>query len=85
MLHPTEAYIVPTLSASLGIPVKGIGREIRAGRLRVSRRMGRYWILGEWVLDWIKRGEIVRRLRGDEVNDEVVVCPHCHQTFRPTR
>lgn len=37
-------------------------REIRLGRLRVSKRAGKYLILGEWLLEWIEAGEMPRRL-----------------------
>jgi hypothetical protein len=35
-------------------------RELREGRLRVSKRAGRYYVLGEWLLEYIKAGEIKR-------------------------
>jgi hypothetical protein len=38
-----------------------IRREIREGRLRVSKRAGRYYLLGEWLLEWIRGGEQPRR------------------------
>lgn len=38
-----------------------IRREIREGRLRVSKRAGRYFILGEWIIEWLRSGELPRR------------------------
>jgi hypothetical protein len=35
-----------------------IRREVRLGRLRVSRRGGRHFFLGEWVLEWLRSGEL---------------------------
>jgi hypothetical protein len=35
-----------------------IRREVREGRLRVSKRAGRYYLLGEWLLQWIREGEL---------------------------
>jgi hypothetical protein len=37
-----------------------IRREVRAGRLRVSKRAGRYYLLGEWLLEWLRGGELRR-------------------------
>jgi hypothetical protein len=28
--------------------------------LRCSKRAGRYWILGEWLLEWLRGGEVRR-------------------------
>jgi len=39
-----------------------IRREVREGRLRVSKRCGRYYLLGEWLLEWIAGGEVKRRV-----------------------
>jgi hypothetical protein len=30
-----------------------IRREVREGRLRVAKRCGRYYIVGQWILDWL--------------------------------
>jgi hypothetical protein len=37
-----------------------IRREVRAGRLRVAKRAGRYFLLGEWLLEWLRGGELTR-------------------------
>ena len=41
-----------------------IRREVRAGRLRVAKRAGRYYILGRWLIEWIEGGELPRRTEG---------------------
>jgi hypothetical protein len=33
-------------------------REIREGRLKVSKRCGKYFFLGEQLLNWLRSGEI---------------------------
>jgi hypothetical protein len=37
-----------------------LAREVRLGRLRVSKRAGRYFILGSWLLQWLREGEMTR-------------------------
>jgi hypothetical protein len=36
-------------------------REIRLGRLRTSKRAGKYLILGGWLLQWIADGERIKK------------------------
>jgi hypothetical protein len=50
-------------TALLGLKPSTLATEIRKGRLRVSRRAGRYFILGKWLLEWIERGETSSRRR----------------------
>jgi hypothetical protein len=60
-------FTVPALIATLPYLTRNsILREIRCGRLRASRRCGRYLVLGEWVLRWVADGE--RRRREPESN-----------------
>ncbi len=44
----------------LGLPASTLKREIRSRRLRVAKRAGRYFILGAWLLEWLKAGEMRR-------------------------
>jgi hypothetical protein len=62
VIDPNAAYTLETARAALGLPATCLRREVRLGRLRVSKRSGRYYILGEWILEWIREGEIKRRL-----------------------
>jgi hypothetical protein len=55
----------------LGLAKATIGREIRLGRLRVSKRAGKYFLMGEWLLQWLRDGEI-NRSRKDEVKIDAV-------------
>src|SRR5262245_10814092 len=38
-----------------------IRREVREGRLRISKRCGRYYLLGQWIWEWLERGELKSR------------------------
>lgn len=50
-------YTVGSAARALGLPKSSLPREIRQGRLRVAKRAGRYFILGAWLLEWVKSGE----------------------------
>ena len=58
VIDPRAVYTVDSARACLELAKTTIGREIRLGRLRVARRGGRYFLLGEWLLAWIREGEI---------------------------
>lgn len=61
-----EANAVFTLAearAALGLAKATIGREVRLARLRVSKRGGKYFFLGAWLLEWIEGGEVHRKPR----------------------
>jgi hypothetical protein len=47
----------------LGLAKGCLPREVRLGRLRVSRRAGRHFVLGRWLLEWIEGGELRRDKR----------------------
>jgi hypothetical protein len=61
VILPTAIYGADQLQGVLELRRSTLRREIREGRLRVSKRAGRYWFLGQWVLDWIAGGELKRR------------------------
>jgi hypothetical protein len=46
---------------ALGLAKGCLPREIRLGRLRASKRAGKYLIVGAWLLEWIESGEVKRR------------------------
>jgi hypothetical protein len=62
VINPTAAYLLAQAQECLGLRKSTLHREIRQGRLRVSKRAGKYFILGQWLLDWIEGGEVKRRL-----------------------
>jgi hypothetical protein len=50
-----------------------VRREIREGRLRVCKRCGRYYFLGEQLLAWLRGGELPLSKRSElhEQEEEV--------------
>jgi len=62
---PRDAVLdLRDLSGSLGVSLAGLKRAARLGQLRVSRRCGRYWVLGAWVHEWLEGGcRTKRKLR----------------------
>jgi hypothetical protein len=64
VIHATAIYSVDEAQHFLHLRRSTIRRELREGRLRVSKRAGRYYLLGEWLIDWIRAGEVRRRTAG---------------------
>lgn len=58
VVDPNAVFDLASARATLGLKKATIGRELRLGRLRVSKRAGKYYILGEWLLEWLRTGEI---------------------------
>jgi hypothetical protein len=56
VIQTTAAYRPLHLVAGLGLASGTLGREIRLKRLRATKRSGKLFILGKWVLDWLERG-----------------------------
>jgi hypothetical protein len=63
-IRGSAVYSVEEAQRALHLRRSTIRREVREGRLRVSRRAGRYFILGQWLVEWIEGGEISRRRGG---------------------
>jgi hypothetical protein len=59
LIESNAVYSLESARAALGLARATLRREIRLGRLRVSKRAGRYYILGCWLLQWLQAGEIV--------------------------
>jgi hypothetical protein len=62
IVHPDAVHTLGEWQVLLGLPRNTLKREARLGRLRVSKRAGRLWSLGVWVVDWIVAGEVKRRV-----------------------
>jgi hypothetical protein len=60
IIHPRAVYSLAAAQLALGLPKTTLGREVRLGRLRVAKRAGRYFVLGEWLLQWLLEGEASR-------------------------
>jgi hypothetical protein len=61
VIHPTAIYLPEDAREALRLSKNCLAREVRLGRLRVSKRGGRYYFLGSWLLQWIEDGEIAPR------------------------
>lgn len=59
-IDPTAVYDPTVVREILGLTKTTLSREIRQGRLRVTKRAGRYYFLGEWLLEWLRGGEVRR-------------------------
>jgi hypothetical protein len=56
VIDPRAVYTVPAATAALALARECLPREIRLGRLQARKRAGHYWILGQWLLDWLASG-----------------------------
>jgi hypothetical protein len=63
VIDPNSVFKLDELRAFLSLPLTCLKREARLGRLRVSRRSGRYFTTGRWVREWIEAGEIQPKTR----------------------
>jgi hypothetical protein len=70
VIDPNAVYKPRHLAEGLGMPLSGVLRAIRAAELRSSRRRGRTWILGAWVLQWLEGGERPRRKAAGKSNGD---------------
>jgi hypothetical protein len=57
-IRDNDVYTVPSLTEILDVRPNTLPREIRKKRLRAAKRAGKYFILGVWVLEWLRAGEI---------------------------
>jgi hypothetical protein len=64
-IDPRAIYYAEDLERLLGLSRDALRRERRAGRLRVARRLGRYHVLGQWILEWVRTGELPRKSQGE--------------------
>jgi hypothetical protein len=68
VIVPNAVYTVAQARAALGTKATTIPREIRHGRLRAARRGGRHYLLGEWLLEWLRAGEVTIRRKAEALN-----------------
>ena len=57
VIDPCAIYFTDTFQAIFRLRKSTIRREWKAGRLRLARRAGRHYLLGEWILEWLRSGE----------------------------
>jgi hypothetical protein len=60
VIQATAVYDLAQARAALGLAKGTLSREIRLGRLRASSRAGKRFVLGEWLLAWLRGGELPR-------------------------
>ncbi len=65
VIEPRGVYRPADLVRGLGLAKTTISREIRRGRLRVTRRGGKYFVMGTWAIQWLEAGEVHRRERAE--------------------
>lgn len=58
IIAANAVYVLEEAQKALHLKKSTIRREFREGRLRVAKRAGRHYILGIWLLEWIKAGEM---------------------------
>lgn len=57
VIQPNAVYFPEDLRRLFKLRANSIRYEKRSGRLKVSRRCGRYYILGRWLIEWLEKGE----------------------------
>jgi hypothetical protein len=63
VIDPKAVFTIDQARGILRLAKNCLPREIRLGRLRVAKRAGKYLILGQWLLEWVESGELLRRRR----------------------
>ena len=58
VVYPGAVYTVDDLRRIFALKASSVRREVRLRRLRISKRCGRYYCLGQWVLEWLEDGEL---------------------------
>jgi hypothetical protein len=65
VIRADAVYTPATARDALGLSKTTLGREIRLGRLRHTKRAGRSFIMGSWLLEWLADGEVRRKTKAD--------------------
>jgi hypothetical protein len=58
VIYPGAVYTVEDLRRFFSLRSSSVRREVRMRRLRIAKRCGRYYCLGQWVLEWLENGEL---------------------------
>jgi hypothetical protein len=61
LIQPNAVYDLVAAREALGLSKTTLNRELRLGRLQVSRRAGKYYLLGEWLLAWLRAGQVRKK------------------------
>ena len=73
-IHPNAVFFLAQAQEVLHLKASTIRREVRLGRLRVAKRAGQYYLLGEWLLEWIKGGELRRQAQPTAAEGDACKC-----------
>ena len=71
IISPNEVFDREAAQQALDLSNSSLRREIRLGRLRCSKRGGRYYFLGSWILEWLSDGEIRGRKEVTHTHSEM--------------
>jgi hypothetical protein len=63
VIHPDAIYFLDQVKVLFRLSDSTVRRELREGRLKVSKRAGRYFLLGKWLIEWLEGG-LLRRGKG---------------------
>lgn len=67
-IDPNSVYFADTFRRQFRLRASTVRREFREGRLRLAKRAGRYFLLGEWILEWLRNGELKPRPERDNAS-----------------
>jgi hypothetical protein len=56
IVDPNRVYTVEEFRDEFFLRESSVRREVREARLRVSKRCGRYFLLGRWIIEWLEGG-----------------------------
>jgi hypothetical protein len=59
-IQPGDIFTLAGARAALRLAKSTFRREVREGRLRISVRAGKRWLLGRWLIEWLEGGELPR-------------------------
>jgi hypothetical protein len=68
LIYPSAVYTVDDLRRIFGLKGSSVRREVRMKRLRMAKRCGRYFCLGQWILQWLEGGELKPQITPGEAN-----------------
>jgi hypothetical protein len=72
VIDQQTVYTLHSLTDLLGLKKGTLPREMRLGRLRYAKRAGRVYVLGEWVLAWLRAGEVLPPRNYEPVGEQFV-------------
>jgi hypothetical protein len=58
VVSPGAVYLAAEFRQLFGLKASSLRREVREGRLIVSKRCGKYFVVGSRILEWLAAGEV---------------------------